>query len=311
VVKLVIWSVALGSGTSGGILAPLLILGGALGGVLAPILPGGTPAMWALVCMAATMAGVTRSPMTSILFAIELTHDQGMLLPLLIASIAAYAVSVSVLRRSILTEKVARRGFHVVREYSVDPLEALFVREVMTTRVLTVEPQGVLAELGDLLERPGYHRQRLFPVVAIDGQLVGVVGRQDLVDHFRRSASVAGTDQRSTMDLTAGAAADGAPVGSLQGGPAASSPVTVRDIMRTPEVAFGDETLRTAADRMALSRLGVLPVVDRGDRTRLLGLIGQHDLPRARERMLIEERQRERVLRPIRLRRVSRGHEPT
>ena len=77
VVKLVIWSVALGSGTSGGILAPLLILGCALGGVLAPGLPGGTAGMWSLVCMAATMAGVTRSPLTAILFAFELTHDQG------------------------------------------------------------------------------------------------------------------------------------------------------------------------------------------------------------------------------------------
>ncbi len=274
VVKLTIWSVALGSGTSGGILAPLLIIGGALGGILAPLLPDGSAGIWALVGMAATLAGVTRSPFTSVLFAVELTHAQGLLLPLLLACVTGYAVSVLVLRRSILTEKVARRGFHVMREYAVDPLEALFVRDVMTTDVLTLDPARAVAELAGLTEdRDGRPRQRLFPVVRDDGRMDGVVGRREVA--------------RALEDPT------------MAGG-------TVRDIMRPAEVAFGDETLRTVADRMTATRLWVMPVVDRGD-ARLLGLVTQHDLSRARDRLLVEERHRERVLRLRRVPTVAIG----
>lgn len=281
VVKLVIWSIALGSGTSGGILAPLLIIGGALGGILAPALPDGSVGIWALVCMSATLAGVTRSPFTSVLFAVELTHEQGLLLPLLLACISAYAVSVLVLRRSILTEKVARRGFHVMREYAVDPLEALFVRDVMTTDVLTLGPGRPVAELAGLTEdRDGRRRQRLFPVVDDDGRLAGVVGRRELVLALADAASVEGR--------------------------------LVREVMRPAQVAFGDETLRSAADRMTETRLWVLPVVDRQEPGRLLGLVGQQDLTRARDRLLIEERHRERILRlrPVPLVSRRRGGAP-
>ncbi|MFN8518644.1 MAG: chloride channel protein [Chloroflexota bacterium] len=275
VVKLVIWSMALGSGTSGGILAPLLIIGGALGGILAPMLPDGSSGIWALTCMAATLAGVTRSPFTSVIFAVELTHEQGLLLPLFVACLCGYGVSVLVLRRSILTEKVARRGFHVMREYAVDPLEALFVRDVMATGVLTLEPSRPVADLGAVIEeRPGRARQRLFPVVTDDHRVAGVVGRHEV----------------------GSALADPSLVG-----------LAVRDIMRPAEVAFGDETLRTAADRMTSTGLWVMPVVDRDDGDRLLGLVAQRDLARARERLLVEERHRERVLR---LRRVPIGRLP-
>src|SRR5438132_2874181 len=119
VVKLVIWSLALGSGTSGGILAPILIMGAAVGGLLAPVLPGGAVGAWSVLGMAAVLAGVTRSPLTAVVFSFELTNDVKLLLPLLVASTIAHLVSVLVLNRSILTEKVARRGFHVLREYSV------------------------------------------------------------------------------------------------------------------------------------------------------------------------------------------------
>ena len=124
VVKLVIWSAGLGSGTSGGILAPVLMLGAAVGGILGHVLPGTTPGVWALIGLAGAMGGVTRSPFTAIVFAFELTHDQNSLLALLVAATVSHLVSVLVLKRSILTEKVARRGFHVMREYAVDPLEA-------------------------------------------------------------------------------------------------------------------------------------------------------------------------------------------
>ena len=122
IVKLVIWSLALGSGTSGGILAPILIMGAAVGGLLAPVLPGGSAGAWSVLGMAAALPGVTRSPLTAIVFALELTNDVRLLLPLVVATTIAHLVSVLVLKRSILTEKVARRGFHVLREYSVSPL---------------------------------------------------------------------------------------------------------------------------------------------------------------------------------------------
>jgi chloride channel protein, CIC family len=121
VVKAIIWAVALGSGTSGGVLAPLLIIGGSLGVLEARFLPFGSTALWVLVSMSATLGGTMRSPLTGIVFAVELTHDANALVPLLIAGAVAYGFTVLSMDRSILTEKVARRGVHVAREYSVDP----------------------------------------------------------------------------------------------------------------------------------------------------------------------------------------------
>ena len=176
VVKLTIWSAGLGSGTSGGILAPILMLGAALGGMLGHVLPGTTPSVWALIGLAGAMAGVTRSPFTAIVFAFELTHDANSLLALLVAATISHLVSVLVLKRSILTEKVARRGFHVMREYAVDPLEATFVREVMDTDVRSVAPNEPLADLyAALPEGSPQRRQRLYPVLADDERMVGVL----------------------------------------------------------------------------------------------------------------------------------------
>src|SRR6185437_11582319 len=111
------------SGTSGGVLAPLLIMGGALGSLLGGALPVGEVGCWALVGMAAMMGGTMRSPLTAIVFAVELTHNFGAMLPLAIACTMAHGTTVLLLKRSILTEKVARRGHHVLREYIVDPFE--------------------------------------------------------------------------------------------------------------------------------------------------------------------------------------------
>jgi CIC family chloride channel protein len=147
VVNLVIWSGGRGGGTSGGILAPILMMGAALGGVAGHVLPGASPGVWALIGLAGALGGVTRSPFTAIIFAFELTHDQNSLLALLVVATVSHLVSVLVLKRSILIEKVARRGFHVMREYAVDPLEATFVREVMETDIYTVEPARSIADL--------------------------------------------------------------------------------------------------------------------------------------------------------------------
>lgn len=264
-VKLVIWSVSLGSGTSGGILAPLLLMGAALGGLLAPVLPGGGEGVWALVGMAGTLAGVTRSPFTSVVFAFELTHDSNVLLALLVACSVAHLLSALVLKRSILTEKVARKGFHVMREYAVDPLEALFVREIMQTDVAVAEPSEPADELRASVEGDARARnQRLYPVLGPSGRLLGAVGWSDLVE----------------------AVADGA----------ADRPA--QEIMRRELVlAYPDETLRAAAERMAAHSVGVLPVVERDDPACMRGIITHFDLLSARRRQLAEERHRERILR--------------
>src|SRR5205085_8004848 len=118
--------------------APLLIMGGALGALEAHFIGVGGPGLWALIGMGAMVGGTMRSPLTAIVFAFELTHDVNVLLPLLIACSASFLVTVLVMKRSILTEKVARRGHHLTREYAVDPYEVLRVSEVMTERVDTL-----------------------------------------------------------------------------------------------------------------------------------------------------------------------------
>lgn len=261
-VKLVIWSVALGSGTSGGVVAPVLIMGAVGGGLMAPLLPGGSVAVWSLLGMGAALAGVMRAPLTAVVFGLELTYDTGLLLPLLVACTTAHLFSVLVLKRSILTEKVARRGFHVLCEYSVGPLEALFVRDVMATEVLTAKPDTSVAEVYGALEATSMRRQRLLPVVD-KGVLVGVVPWNDILERAAGGEIMGHVEQLMHRDVA---------------------------------VCFPDEALREVADRMATTGFGVLPVVERGGR-RLRGILTSFDLLAARERNLEEERQRERVLR--------------
>src|SRR3954468_7900387 len=182
VVKSIIWWVSLGSGTSGGVLAPLLMIGGALGALEARILPFEGLGFWPLVSMGAILGGTMRSPLTAVIFALELTHDVNILLPLLLAVTIAHGFTVLTLRRSILTEKVSRRGFHLSREYAIDPLEIVFAREVARSTVAVLPAAGNPAAAAAAL-RPATnarHQQRLFPVVDENRRLVGVVTRNDL-----------------------------------------------------------------------------------------------------------------------------------
>src|SRR5215470_554699 len=189
-VKWFIWAVSLGSGTSGGVLAPLLMMGGALGGLEAMILPNEGTGFWPLVSMGAILGGTMRSPFTGIIFAFELTHDANIFLPLLIASAVSYTFMVLTLKRSILTEKVARRGYHLSSEYAVDPLEILFARDVMRTKVEVLPAASSLREFQAALTD---HRQsqRLLPVVDEAGILVGVVTRGDLHKRVTEGGEVA------------------------------------------------------------------------------------------------------------------------
>ena len=181
IVKSVIWSVSLGSGTSGGVLAPLLMMGAALGAVEAWLLPAEGLGFWPLVSMGAILGGTMRSPLTGVVFALELTKDINMVLPLLLAVTIAHGFTVLTLRRSILTEKIARRGYHLSREYAIDPLEILFVREVMRTSVAAVPADAPYDTLRHSLHGDSScGRQRLYPVIGDAHELVGVVTRGDL-----------------------------------------------------------------------------------------------------------------------------------
>jgi H+/Cl- antiporter ClcA len=284
VVKALIWCIALGSGTSGGILAPLLLIGGALGGIEAHILPTHSAGLWALISMAAALAGVTRSPLTGVIFALELTAAVNVMLPLLVACTVAHMVTVLVLKRSILTEKVARRGFHVTREYSVDPLEVLSVREVMQGTVVTLAADLPISGLRRQLAQNTARAQRLYPVVDADGEMVGVFTRTDLARLNQHTS-----DNQHPSDNQPASDDDGERAADTR---------TVADVMREEvAVAYPDETLRMVAARMITRGAYRLPVVKRADPRQIVGLISQRELLRARERLLEEERHRERVLR--------------
>jgi H+/Cl- antiporter ClcA len=176
VVKAVVWLVALGSGTSGGILAPLLILGGCAGFLMGHYLPG-DPGFWAMIGMAGIMSGVMRAPMTGALFAAELTNHLSALPETIAAGAAAYAISVLILKRSILTEKIARRGRHILREYSVDQLEFLLAGQLMTRNPKTLPASMAIPDVLRFFAEEAEHRS--YPVVDGEGRLVGLVSRTD------------------------------------------------------------------------------------------------------------------------------------
>jgi chloride channel protein, CIC family len=265
-VKWFIWAVSLGSGTSGGVLAPLLMMGGALGGLEAMFLPNEGAGFWPLISMGAILGGTMRAPFTSIVFAFELTHDANVFLPLLVSSVIAHGFTVLTLKRSILTEKVARRGFHLSREYAIDPLEILFVREVMRTKVVVLPAASTLGEIWQSLRVDHRQEQRLLPVVSTEGQLVGVVTRVDISERMEQNGD-------------------------------AALKCPIRDLVRTSAVeAYPDEPLRVVVYRMVEKSCTRMPVVDRATRG-FLGLVSLNDLLKARSRHLEEESRRERSLR--------------
>ena len=264
-VKSAIWIISLGSGTSGGVLAPLLMMGAALGALCGLFLPQFGIGFWPLVSMGAILGGTMRSPFTGIVFAIELTHDFNMLLPLVIASFLGHAFTVLTLKRSILTEKISRRGFHLTREYATDPLEIFFVREVMRTNIVALPATATFGEAHELV-RPDRkpHGQHVFPIVDEDKRLLSVISRSDLLKLLEKGHSL-----REPLLSIASA---------------------------YPTVAFADESLRAVVYRMAESGFTRLPVVDRADKKRLIGMVSLVDLLSARGRNLDEERTRKRVL---------------
>jgi H+/Cl- antiporter ClcA len=269
IVKSIIWSFSLGSGTSGGILAPLLMIGGALGALFAPVLPGMSSGEWALVGMTAVLSGSIGCPLTAAVLSLELTHNYGLLLPVFTASVVAHAFTVLFQKRSILTERISRRGYHLSREYGVDPLETIMVAEAVRPRAVVLPAELTAADAKKWLDgghmpdgrraKSDHCGQRLYPLVDAEGLLTGVITRSGL----SALANSSGRDRE---------ASPGAP----------------------PVVAYPDETLRTVAERMASLRLFVLPVVDR-ETGKLLGLLNAEDVLHGRARAHERENKHERV----------------
>lgn len=259
VAKAVVWAVALGSGTSVGVLAPLLIIGGALGALAGSWLPVGDPGLWALIGMAAMMGGTMRAPLTAMVFAVELTRDFNLFPILLVAAVAALAVTVLLMRRSILTEKLARRGHHITREYSIDALELARVADVMDTEFPSVTASMKLRELSDLVtdENSALSRRQGTLIVDEGNQLAGIITRGDIVRALRQ-------DQAGRMTV--------GEVGST-------------DLV----VTFPDELLHAALTKMLKRNVGRLPVVERDNPTKVVGYLGRAAILSARMKFHEEE----------------------
>jgi CIC family chloride channel protein len=258
-VKAIIWAVALGSGTSGGVLAPLLIIGGSLGAALAHLLPAASPGFWALLAMSATMGGTMRSPLTATFFAAEVTGNTHVLLPLLAACVTAHVVTVLLMRRSILTEKVARRGHHLAREYRVDPFSLARAQDIMVTDVQTVPGSMTLHQAATFLTEPSTNHPS-FPVIDADRQVLGTVDPPAVLA-WRR----AGKHRHSTLaELLA-----------------ATRPI----------VTYPDEYLDAVIERMSRANIAHIPVIAR-ETPRLVAYIGWKDLMQVRARLQAEEHDR-------------------
>ena len=260
VLKFVSWVVALGSGTSGGTLAPLFTIGGGLGallgGLAAHALPGLgiDPRIAGLVGMAAIFAGASRALLASVVFAFETTLQPLGLLPLLGGCTAAFLVSCLMMRHTIMTEKIARRGIRVPSDYAADFLDQIWVRDHATRTIVALAATDTLQHLREWFESGGSGCEHHgFPVVDANGQLLGVVTRREIIDKK------------------------------------AASELEVRHLIRrAPAVAFEDNSLREAADLMVSHGVGRLPVVSRTAPEQVIGMLTRSDLLTAHARRLTE-----------------------
>lgn len=260
VLKFVSWVIALGSGTSGGTLAPLFTVGGAMGASIgsafATLLPrvGVDPRIAGLVGMAAIFAGASRALLASVVFAFETTLQPLGLLPLLGGCTAAYLVSSLLMKNTIMTEKIARRGVRVPSEYSADYLAQVGVRDAATAPVVTLKSNDTLREV-----RAWFHsgtadaHHQGYPVTSEDGIVQGVVTRRDIFE-------IGASDERLVGEL----------------------------IRRVPVIIEDDRSLREAADHMVRAGVGRLIVVAPDDAGRITGILTRGDLLAAHTRRLDE-----------------------
>ena len=264
VLKFASWCLSLGSGTSGGTLAPLFTIGGGIGAALGALAQQLFPAaavdgrVAALVGMASLFAGASRALLASVVFAFETTRQPMGLLPLLGGCTAAYLVSAMLMRNSIMTEKIARRGTRVVSDYIADHLGRVLVADVASAPVVVVRADETIEHVRAWIGRhtPGSSHQG-FPVVDDDDRLIGVVTRRDLLDQ-------------------------------------ATPAITVRGVVRRPPtVVFDDSTLRDVVSQMARANVGRLPVVTREEPNRVIGIVTRSDVIAAHSSQLAGERPNE------------------
>lgn len=262
VMKFISWSISLGSGTSGGTLAPLFTIGGGLGALMGIGINQIFPAaavdvrIAALVGMAAIFAGASRAMLASVVFAFETTLQPLGLLPLLGGCAASFMVSCLMMRNTIMTEKIARRGVRVPAEYHADFLDLILVREVASKPVVSLKSNQTLDEVRQWIHSgAGGTSHQGFPVLdAQTGLLVGVVTRRTLLS----------PDQPG--DQTVG-----------------------RLIAQPPRVVYDDCTLREAADHMVNHDIGRLPVVQRSAPGKVVGMVTRSDLLGAHRRRLVAQ----------------------
>jgi len=276
--KFVSWSISLGSGTSGGTLAPLFTIGGGLGSVLGAgalsIFPGlGIDVrVAALVGMAAMFAGASRALLASVVFAFETTRQPLSLLPLLAGCTAAFLISSLMMRHTIMTEKIARRGARVLTDYTTDYLDQVLVRDCASRQVVALAADDTLASvrawLSSHAEGTGHQG---FPVHDRDGNLVGVVTRRNIFN----------TDVADTSQLW-------------------------QIVKRPPAIAYEDNSAREAADHMVREDIGRLPVVTRDNPRKVVGWLTRSDLLSAHRQRLEDESRFDRTLQ-VRTVRLDRG----
>jgi chloride channel protein, CIC family len=211
-VKSLMWAFSLGSGTSGGVLAPLLMIGGAVGALASHFAHATTEmqAFWALIGMGAMLAGSLGVPLTATLFALEVTHCLPALMPLTLGCVASYLVTALLMPRSILTEKLSRRGYHLTREYGVDPLEIVMVRDLMSPLSADVPDSQPIPELfvySDSTSRGAAEimaSEALISLPVVDrksGRITGTITLQDLLKG-RSMAVIRENERLSLMGLS-------------------------------------------------------------------------------------------------------------
>jgi len=267
--KFLSWAIALGSGTSGGTLAPLFTIGGALGAaagmLVAPLLPrlGIDPRIAGLVGMAAMFAGASRAVLASIVFAFETTLQPAGLLPLLGGCSMAFLVSCLCMRQTIMTEKIARRGVRVPSEYAADYLDQVLVRDSCSRDVTALSVADELGTVRRWLASGDAKAQFLgYPVLDETGNVRGIVTRRQLLD----------TES-----------SDGGPVGEL--------------LTQAPIIVFEDNSLREAADHMVEEKVGSVAVVTREAPQKIVGVLTRGDLVTAHTQRLSEARDANRQIR--------------
>ncbi|MER3446697.1 MAG: chloride channel protein [Candidatus Dadabacteria bacterium] len=261
VFKFISWAISLGSGTSGGTLAPLFTIGGGLGAALGEVVALIFPSIGidihiaALVGMAAMFAGASRALLASVVFAFETTFQPIGLLPLLGGCAAAYLVSSLLMKNTIMTEKIARRGVYVPVEYSVDPLSQALVKDNATYQVVSLKADSTVDEVRSWIASgaPGSSHQG-FPVLDDRGNLIGVVTKRDLFNSD-------GSNTKLICEL----------------------------IKRPLVVVYEDNTLREAVDLMVEEGVGRLPVVARSNPCRVVAMISRSDILSAHRRRIEEE----------------------